>query len=201
MFSFSSLRVTISLAVLIGATAFSAWASAQDAGSSVPTQAPTPTPPVLTVQTATPEPLSAAPVTSMSNEPMIDASTSRKTLPNKPLLITGTVLLGGTYGASAILGAISDRDADKKLYYPVVGPWLDLNHRGCAANPCSNNSLDRVLLVGDGILQGIGAFGMLLSLMVPEKTTRTWYLIGNNEFVVAPSVAPYMTGLSAAGTF
>jgi hypothetical protein len=137
----------------------------------------------------------------MSNEPTIDASTTRKTLPNKPLLVTGTVLLGGTYAASAIVAALSDRDADKKLYYPVAGPWLDLNHRGCDTNPCANNKLDRVLLVGDGILQGIGAFGMLLSLVVPEKTTRSWYLIGNNEFVVAPSLAPCMTGLSAAGTF
>lgn len=201
MFNFGFIRVTSSLSVLIGVTAFSAFASAQDAGSSVPTQAPAPTPPVLTVQTGTPEPLSTAPVTSMSNEPMIDASTTRTTLPNKPLLVTGTVLLGGTYAASAIVAALSNRDADKKLYYPVAGPWLDLNHRGCDTTPCANNKLDRVLLVGDGILQGIGAFGMLLSLVVPEKTTRSWYLIGNNEFVVAPSVAPYMTGLSAAGTF
>lgn len=194
-------RIAKSLSLSAASLTLCTFARAQDPGSNVPTPPPAPTPPVLTVQSATPDPLTTAPVTPITSEPVIDASTSRKTLPNKPLLLTGTLLLGATYAASAVVAATSDRTADDKLYYPVAGPWLDLNHRGCSAVACEHNTRDRALLVGDGILQGVGALGMLLSLMIPEKTTRSWYLIGNREVVVVPSLASSMTGLSAVGTF
>lgn len=56
------------------------------------------------------------------------------TWPNRPMLITGAVVLGGTYAASAIVGAASKREADDKLFLPVVGPWMDLTKRDCEVN-------------------------------------------------------------------
>jgi hypothetical protein len=121
--------------------------------------------------------------------------------PNRPLLVTGLVVLGGTYGASVIVGAASDREADDKLFLPVVGPWLDLTHRDCDVNDCGNDTLNKTLLVGDGILQGIGALSVLLSLVVPESTKTPWYLIGGEKLSVTPQISSRTTGLAAFGRF
>jgi hypothetical protein len=134
-------------------------------------------------------------------EPVIDTNTTRSTLPNRPLLVTGVVLFGGSYAASAIVAATSDRTADEKLYYPVAGPWMDLNNRNCDVNACPNKTLDKVLLVGDGVLQGLGALSLVMSLMIPEKTTRHWYLIGNEKLMLTPQLGRSTTALVAAGTF
>jgi hypothetical protein len=135
------------------------------------------------------------------SEPVIDPSTQRSTLPNTPLLVTGLALLGATYGASVIAGAASDRDSDRKLYYPVVGPWMSLSERDCAADPCNNKTLGTVLLVGSGALQGLGAVSMLMSLVIPRKTTHQWYLIGNADTFVAPLVGSDQLGAVAVGRF
>jgi hypothetical protein len=111
------------------------------------------------------------------------------------------VLLGGSYGASAIVAATSDRAADEKLYYPVAGPWMDLNDRNCDVNACPNRTTDTILLIGDGILQGLGALTLVVSLFVPEKTTRHWYLIGQKGLTLAPRVGTSMAGLAATGNF
>ena len=44
------------------------------------------------------------------------------TSPNRLLFYTGIGLFGGAYATSAIVAAQSDRDADKKLYWPLAGP-------------------------------------------------------------------------------
>ena len=139
--------------------------------------------------------------TGLAAEPVIDTESTKKLLPNRPLLITGAVLLGGSYGASAIVAATSNRPADDKLYYPIVGPWMDLNRRGCDVNVCSNKALDRVLLVGDGIVQGVGALGVLLSLVIPEKATHRWFLIGNERFTILPQFGQSLLGVGATSNF
>lgn len=134
-------------------------------------------------------------------EPVIDTTLHGSTLPNKPLLITGLVVLGGSYGASVVGAAISDRDSDDKLYYPVVGPWMALQDRDCTADPCSRKTLDTTLLIGSGVLQGLGALSVLMSLFVPEDTTHKWYLIGSDDVTVAPMVSGAGVGATAFGKF
>lgn len=121
--------------------------------------------------------------------------------PNRPLLITGLVVFGGTYGASAIVGAASNREADEKLFIPVVGPWLDLKDRDCDADPCSHETLNKTLLIGSGALQGLGALSMVLSLVIPESNEKPWYLIGDEKLSVTPQVGYTTTGVSAFGRF
>jgi hypothetical protein len=129
----------------------------------------------------------------------LDREVEKKTWPNVPLLVTGLVVLGGSYGASAIVGAASDRKEDDKLFIPVVGPWLDLHQRDCSANPCSNEGLNKALLISDGVLQGVGALGIVLSWVIPQTTTRNWYLIGNQSLAVSPQLSNL--GLRATGQF
>jgi hypothetical protein len=135
----------------------------------------------------------------LGRDPRVDVV--ERSWPNRPMLVTGLVVLGGTYGASVIVGAVSDREADEKLFLPVVGPWLDLKNRDCEVNDCGNDTFNKVLLIGDGALQGIGALAIVLSLVVPESTKKPWYLIGDEKLSVAPQVGNAVTGLSASGRF
>jgi len=184
---------------------FSGLANAQQApGTNVATPPPSQTPIPLTASPGfsvdSNAAVSAAPP-SLAAEPVIDTQTTSRSVPNRPLMVTGFLLLAASYAPAAIVAATSDREADEKLYYPVAGPWLDLNHRGCAADPCDNKDLNRGLLVADGIVQGAGALGLLLSLVIPEKTTRHWYLIGNRDVLVAPQLGGSLVGLRAIGQF
>lgn len=189
-------RLSATSAIVL-VTGFSVYAGAQEAGTNITTAPPAQTPVVLssTAPAGPPAGPSASVVT--SREPVIDATTTQTTFPNRPLLLTGAVVLGASYGGAVIVGALSDRDADKKLYYPVVGPWLNLHERDCDVNGCDNETRDKALLIGDGVLQGLGALSMLLSLVVPETTTKSWYLIGNDHLMVVPRVG----GMTALGRF
>jgi hypothetical protein len=164
-------------------------AAQQQPGTNMPT--PPPAPATVTAPTTT----------RALEEPVIDSTTERTSLPNTPLLVTGLVVLGGSYGASAIGAAISDRDSDDKLYYPVVGPWMALSDRDCSADPCGHKALGTTLLIGSGVLQGLGALSMALSLVVPRTTTHEWYLIGNDDLVVAPMLGSSQMGVGAVGRF
>jgi hypothetical protein len=151
--------------------------------------------------------------TPMSNETtgMAQQGTQPSDLPapdtrswvNRPLLITSSILLVGSYVPAASVAFTSDRPADQtNLYYPIVGPWLNLADRQCDIRPCSNETLTQVLLVADGIGQGLGAIGVVSSFFLPGKTTRHWYLIGDDRVHAGPSrvgLAGY--GLGATGTF
>jgi hypothetical protein len=117
-------------------------------------------------------------------------------------LVTGLVFFGATYATSAVIGAMADREDDKKLVYPVAGPWMDLANRDCTNNTCSSEDLKKGLLIADGVVQGLGALSILMSFVLPEKTTRKWYLIGQEGTHVTPMKMGYGGfGLGAVGKF
>ena len=122
---------------------------------------------------------------------------------NKPLLITSSVVLVAGYVPVAVVGATSDRPSDQdNLFYPVVGPWMNLADRGCETRSCSNETLNTAGLIASGVGQGLGALGMLLSLALPGETTRNWFLVGNDRINAGPTqVGALGYGLGAAGTF
>ncbi len=124
----------------------------------------------------------------------------RKTRPNPALLVTGTVLLAGTYVPTAIVAAESDRQADKNLYIPIVGPWLNLADRQCSG--CDNETRNVTLVVGSGILQGLGAGMMLASFLVPQKVEAATIQAGNVKMHVLPTqMGRGGAGVGAVGTF
>jgi hypothetical protein len=157
-----------------------------------------PSDPTTTTTTTQPTAVTTGPVVS---DPLVSVGTEHKTWPNTPLLVTGTVLLGASYGASVLAAGVSERDSYDKLYYPVAGPWLALDDRNCEAERCGNQTLGTTLLIGSGILQGIGALGIVTSLFIPETTTRNWYLIGNEDFAVMPVAGTAEVGAAAVGRF
>lgn len=90
--------------------------------------------------------------------------------PNRPLLYTGLGILVGTYATSVVVGASSDKDVDKRLYIPVVGPWLDLGQRDCGIGDCdATEDRNQALLIGSGVLQGVGTLLTLGSFIAREE--------------------------------
>jgi hypothetical protein len=155
----------------------------------------------------TPDPSTAAPMTSGSlrtpDLPPPEGPTTQSPI-NRPLLLTGTLFLGGTYLASGVDALTSGRQADRNnLGIPVAGPWMDYANRGCSTpGQCNSNETGyKALLILDGIGQGLGALAMVTSLFLPEKTTRSWYLIGNDSVHAAPAAVGTGYGLGAVGSF
>lgn len=180
-------------AVAVASTLVITWSAMASAQQRPGTNAPTPLP--------ASELASSAPTAPILEEPYIEATAERSSLPNTPLLVTGVVLLGASYGASALGAARSESETDDKLYYPVVGPWMALNDRDCSADPCSRKTLDTTLLVGSGVVQGLGALSVLMSLVIPRTTTHSWYLIGTDDLNVTPLGGYGELGAVAVGRF
>jgi hypothetical protein len=122
---------------------------------------------------------------------------------NRPLLVTSAIILVGSYVPATIAAYTSERNADQtNLYYPIVGPWMNLADRQCDIQPCTNEGLNKALLVASGIGQGLGAIGVVASLFLPGKTTRHWYLIGDDRVHAGPTqVGRTGYGLGATGAF
>lgn len=128
------------------------------------------------------------------------------TTPNRALLSTGAGIFALSYGASVITGAVSDRDADKKLFVPVIGPWMDLADRGCDDRACGGNEdLNKAMIITSGVAQGLGVLAVVGSLFVPESTTvtekRTTASAPKPTFSLLPVSFRAGAGVGAVGTF
>ncbi len=126
-------------------------------------------------------------------------------LPNRFLLSSGMFTLGAAYVPAVVVAIESERGEDKHLYAPVVGPWLDLAAREECRGECSRETLNKVLLVTDGVFQGLGALQILGSFVLPESHVVA---LRNSDGspALAFSVSPAnfgrgANGLLAAGQF
>ena len=91
------------------------------------------------------------------------------------MFTTGAIVFGAAYGASVIAAASSDSNNDRgnrRLYVPVVGPWLALNDRGSCditRSSCDHETTAKVLLIADGVFQAAGIIGMLDGVFQPSS--------------------------------
>lgn len=96
--------------------------------------------------------------------------------PNVPLIVTGGVLFLGTYIPSLVVAGESSDDADRRLAVPIVGPWLDIAERGgcpVASRNCDDETTNKVLLVGDGVLQAVGTIAFVTGFLTPGRAATT----------------------------
>jgi len=93
----------------------------------------------------------------------------RSSGPNAYLLRSGLFTLGLAYAPALVVAIESDRSADDHLYIPVAGPWLDLGNRGDCNGDCNGETANKVLLVTDGIFQGLGALQIVGALVFPQS--------------------------------
>lgn len=158
-----------------------------------------------------PEPAPQQTVVVPRREGVVEEST-----PNTALISSGLFTLAIPYVSSVVVATQSDHPGDNNLYIPVAGPWIDLANRGDCGNPgqssCDNETTYKVLLVADGVLQGIGALEILGGLLVPEhravagsehpRTQTASAKVFDPHVRVAPSaVGRGGYGLAAVGTF
>lgn len=131
--------------------------------------------------------------------------------PSRALLSSGVWTLGLSYVPAVIVAAESNRNADKRLYIPVAGPWLDLGSRGrCPQNEmCNHETTNKVLIVVDGVFQGIGALNIIGAFLFPETHTVTVSSANDAKLpvlsgaihLVPAQVGARGYGLAAVGTF
>jgi hypothetical protein len=126
--------------------------------------------------------------------------------PNRALLSTGTGLFVLSYAPSIVAAAVSGRDEDKRLFIPVVGPWLDLGQRDCNARPCGGREdLNKAMIITSGIAQGAGVLLAISSLFIPEtvetKTTVSSAAATKPTVRVTPVTDAAGGGIGAVGRF
>jgi hypothetical protein len=119
--------------------------------------------------------------------------------PNRSMLSTGVGIFVVSYGATAVAGAISEREADRNLFIPVVGPWINLTDRSCGpTDPCGNREdVNKAVVISSGVVQGAAVLMALGSFVVPETKNK------RNEPSVAVSPVSFGTGagIGAVGHF
>jgi hypothetical protein len=217
----NNLRIPVAMAASVIAFTYASSSFADDADDTDETEVTSTTTQPTPAQQPAPQPTYVQPAPVVVQQPAATTTTtaapyyppgsdtSERTIerrPNRTLLSTGAGIFVLSYGASAIAGAISDRDADKNLFIPVVGPWIDLGDRNCsAAEPCgSNEDINKAMIITSGVVQGAGLLLAIGSLVIPETTsvkeTRT-----TAKHKPSVSVAPLSfrsgAGVGAIGTF
>ena len=127
--------------------------------------------------------------------------------PNNAMLGKGIFTFLGSYVPSVLVGVVNDNSYDKRLYIPVLGPWLDLAERpGCGGfgqSTCGAEAGYKVLLIVSGGLQGLGGVLTALGLTLPERQVLVPPAIakGPTLHVLPASVGRGGYGMEARGTF
>lgn len=125
--------------------------------------------------------------------------------PSRAMLFSGVATFGISYGAAAIIGSASSLDADHRMVVPIAGPWMALSGRGgCGAGTprtCDAATADKVLIITDGVFQGLGALLVIESFLNPETITTHRAEAIPPRVQVAPTFGANGYGLAAFGNF
>jgi len=171
---------------------------------------PPPAPPPRPYTTAPPPPRVGvtAPQPAITPTPRTTERLVSTTGPNVPMLTTGLTMFGLSYAPALVVGAMSSRSADRNLYIPVAGPWLDLANRpacgGRGGIPCSVETTNKVLLGASGVFQGVGAAMTVAGLLIPTRHTVMTKTSAKHEgptIRIGPDMLGTGYGVSAVGTW
>jgi hypothetical protein len=91
--------------------------------------------------------------------------------PDRGLLRSGAWTLGLGYVPALVVALESPLPADRYLYVPVAGPWIDFARRDC--DECRHEGLNQFLIAADGVVQGVGALEILGSFLFLERSVST----------------------------
>jgi hypothetical protein len=138
----------------------------------------------------------------VTNNPQPVADRVEYAGPNRALIASGLITFGISYGVAAIVAGTSPRSEDRHLYVPVAGPWIDLANRpSCGPEniACDTETMNKVLLVADGIFQGLGVIQIISGFAMPEERR---VVTTTAKVRVTPTTGRATgTGLALVGTF
>ena len=179
-----TLRTSVALAAAVLASTYATASSADQVTTSTTTTQPAPQttyvqpapqPQVVVQQPTQPQVVGTTTTTAAPYGPAPAAAEEERSIetrPHKTLLKTGIIVSLASYAGSAIAGAASQRDEDKLLFVPLVGPWLDLGNRDCDARECGKmESTNRAMIATAGAFQLAGTLLIVGSFLVPESST------------------------------
>jgi hypothetical protein len=136
---------------------------------------------------------------------VVEETTSQASGPSMEMVASGIVIFGLAYVPAVVVGSSSGLDADRTLLVPVAGPWIDFTQRpGCSGGSgCNQENTNKVLLVTDGVFQGIGVLTTLGGFLTPAHERTTVELAGvQPTWHLSPaSFGAGAYGMAAAGTF
>jgi hypothetical protein len=117
--------------------------------------------------------------------------------------VTGAVLLGVPYAGSVWMAAESNREGDKLMYVPVVGPWATIVDRSACMTPgCRGNiGSDALPLVVDGLTQAAGLALIVVAISTPTTRVSPTPEAAGLTLHVAPTSYNAGAGIAAFGTF
>ncbi|HEX8792805.1 MAG TPA: hypothetical protein VF765_17790 [Polyangiaceae bacterium] len=129
--------------------------------------------------------------------------------PNVRLITTGLVTFGLAYVPALVVAGESTQSADRNLYIPVAGPWIDIANRPTCGTPggpdCTTETTDKVLIGVSGVFQGVGAVMTVLGLLTPEHheivTTTAKAEAPKPTIHISPASVGSGYGLGAVGTW
>jgi hypothetical protein len=90
---------------------------------------------------------------------------------SRAMFQSGLWTFAGSYVPAVVVATVSPYSFDKPLYIPIAGPWIDLATRDCPR--CNHEVVNKVLLVGSGVFQAVGATNILGSLFFGGRHTAT----------------------------
>ncbi|MGO9839272.1 MAG: hypothetical protein ACLP1X_34250 [Polyangiaceae bacterium] len=134
-----------------------------------------------------------------------ERTTSQATGPSMAMVGSGVGIFALSYLPAVVVGATSGLNADRALFVPIAGPWIDLTQRpGCAPGvSCNGEDTAKVFIVVDGVFQAIGALtiiGGFLSTAHETTTVRTADLRPTLHLTPA-QMGQGGYGMQAIGTF
>jgi len=127
------------------------------------------------------------------------------TVANSSVITSGVVTFGISYGVAAIAAASSDRDSNKRMYVPLLGPWLAMADRGdcpVAESRCDHETRDKVLMAVDGVFQAAGVITAVYGVLTPVTVVHSRNSAKIDAHVIPVSMGQGSSaGLGVVGTF
>jgi hypothetical protein len=95
--------------------------------------------------------------------------------PSMAMIGSGVSIFALSYLPAVFVGATSGLGADRSLIVPLAGPWIDLTQRhDCGpVSSCNSENTAKVLIITDGVLQGLGALTVVSGFFTTVYETRT----------------------------
>jgi len=102
-------------------------------------------------------------------------TTSQATGPSMTMVGAGIGVFGLSYIPAVAVAASSGTHADKALYVPFAGPWIDLAQRpACtSASTCNPESRAKVMIAIDGVCQALGGLTIIGGFLTTTHETTT----------------------------